>query len=195
MSYDEIQNLIDSNQFVNGIANEASVVEGTSRVLFLSPEGLKHILGRHRDEYAPGSLLNTGADYPSLIKSFIDTEPSVIDGRGFVKWLDKDVGQIVGSTGIQKGDPEEVAQMTDYQMPDSRRPETVKVSGGQREPTSILNLIIAPMGSLLDGREVFSIITMFPGRNSIDGVEIPMNRNDLAGLGFYFVLPTDSPML
>lgn len=193
--FNEIQNLIDNNQFVNGVANSESVIEGESRILFLSPEGLKHILGRHQDEYAPGSLFNADADYLSLIKSFIDTEPSEVDNRGFVKWLDKDVGQTIGSMGVQKGNPDDVAQMTDYQMPDSRRPETVKVSAGNRGPTSILNLIMAPMGSLSDGREVFSIITMFPGGNSIDGVEIPMNRNDFASLGFYFVLPEDSPML
>ena len=175
--------------------NIRGALSSRNHVLFLSPEGLKHILGRHQDEYAPGSLFNAGADYVSLIKSFIDTEPSEVDNRGFVKWLDKDVGQTIGSMGVQKGNPEDVAQMTDYQMPDSRRPETVKVSAGNREPTSILNLIMAPMGSLSDGREVFSIITMFPGGNSIDGVEMPMNRNDFASLGFYFVLPNDSPML
>lgn len=195
MSHEEIQKLIDSNQFVNGTANETSVVEGTSRVLFLSPEGLKHILGRHQDEYAPGSLFNAGADYPTLIKSFIDDEPSEVDSRGWVKWLAYDVGQAIGSMGVKKGDSEEVAGMVDYQMPDSRSPETVKIAAGEREPTSLINLIMAPMGSLSDGREVFSIITMFPGGNSIDGVEMPMNRNDFASLGFYFVLPADSPML
>jgi len=193
--FNEIQNLIDSNQFVNGTADKASVVEGTSRVLFLSPEGLKHILGRHQDEYAPGSLFNAGADYPSLIKSFIDTEPSEVDSRGWVKWLEHDVGQTIGSMGVQKGDPEEVAQMTDYQMPDTRSPEKVKIAAGEREPTSLINLIMAPMGSLSDGREVFSIITMFPGASTISGVDMPHNRNDFASLGFYFVLPADSPML
>jgi len=193
--YSEIQALIDSNQFVNGKANATSVIEGDKRLLFLSPSGIQHVLSRHRDEYAPGSLFNQNVDFNSLIASFIDTEPDEIGGNGFVKWLGKDVGTIIGSMGVKRGNPEEVAKMRDYQMPDSRTPEKVKVAAGQRSPTSEFSLIIAPMGKLSDGREVFSLITMFPGGTKVDGRELPMNRNEFADLGFYFVLPDDSPML
>ena len=193
--FNEIQNLIDNNKFVNGNASAETVIEGESRILFLSPESKQHVLGRHQDEYAPGSLFDSSVDFNSLIKSFIDTEPDEVGSNGFVKWLGKDVGQTIGSMGVQKGDPEQVAQMKDYQMPDSRTAEVVKVAAGVRKPTSEFSLIIAPMGKLSDGREVFSLITMFPGGTELDGVAMPMNRNDFASLGFYFVLPEDSPML
>ena len=193
--HNEIQQLIDSNQFVSGIANEESVIEGQTRILFLSPQSKQHVLGRHQDEYAPGSLFNASVDFNSLIKSFIDTKPDEVGSNGFVKWLGKDVGQTVGLMGVKKGDPEAVAKMKDYQMPDSRTPEVVKISAGQRVSTSEFSLIIAPMGNISDGRDVFSLITMFPGGTEIDGVPMPMNRNDFASLGFYFVLPEDSPML
>ena len=193
--YNEIQQLIDSNQYVNGIANEESIIEGTSRILFLSPQSKQHVLGRHQDEYAPGSLFDASADFNSLIKSFIDTEPDEVGGNGFVKFLGRDVKKTVGSMGVQKADPEEVAKMKDYTMPDSRSREVVKVAAGVRKPTSEFSLIIAPMGKIADGREVFSLITMFPGGTEIDGTTMPMNRNDFASLGFYFVLPSDSPML
>lgn len=193
--HNEIQNLIDTNQFVNGTADNNSVIEGQSRILFLSPQSKRHILGRHQDPYAPGSLFDPNAEFNSLIKSFIDTKPDEVGSNGFVKWLGKDVGQPVGLMGVKKGDPEAVAKMKDYQMPDSRMPEVVKISAGQRVPTSEFSLIIAPMGKISDGRDVFSLITMFPGGTEIDGVPMPMNRNDFASLGFYFVLPADSPML
>ena len=193
--FEEIQGLIDNNQFVNGTANEESVIDGEKRILFLSPESKQHVLGRHQDEYAPGSLFDPSVDFNSLIKTFIDTEPDEIGGNGFVKWLGKDVGKTIGSMGVQKSNPEEVAKMKDYTMPDSRTSEVVKVAPGVRSPTSEFSLIIAPMGSLSDGRKVFSLITMFPGGTEIDGTAMPMNRNDFASLGFYFVLPSDSPML
>ena len=193
--YSEIQALIDANQFVNGKANSTSIIEGEKRLLFLSPSGIQHVLSRHRDRYAPGSLFNQNVDFDSLISSFIDTDPDEVGGNGFVKWLGKDVGTIVGSMGVKKGTVEEVAKMRDYQMPDSRTPEKVKVAAGERTPTSEISLIIAPMGKLSDGREVFSLVTMFPGGTVVDGQELPMNRNEFADLGFYFVLPEDSPML
>ena len=192
---EEIQSLIDNNQYVNGTANEDSVIAGESRILFLSPQSKQHVLGRHQDEYAPGSLFNPGADFNSLIKSFIDTKPDEVGSNGFVKWLGKDVGENIGSMGVAKGDPETVSQMKDYTMPDSRTSEVVKVAAGVRKPTSEFSLIIAPMGKISDGREVFSLITMFPGGTEIDGTAMPMNRNDFASLGFYFVLPEDSPMI
>jgi len=191
----EIQDLIDNNQYVNGTANEDSVIDGKNRILFLSPESKKHVLDRHQDKYAPGSLFNPDVDFNSLIKTFIDTEPDEVGGNGFVKWLGKDVGQNIGSMGVAKGSPEAVAKMKDYTMPDSRTSEIVKVASGAREPTSKFSLIIAPMGNISDGREVFSLVTMFPGGTEIDGTEMPMNRNDFASLGFYFVLPEDSPMV
>ena len=86
---EEIQSLIDNNQYVNGTANEDSVIAGESRILFLSPQSKQHVLGRHQDEYAPGSLFNPGADFNSLIKSIVEIGPNFVvrEDHGHFKTL------------------------------------------------------------------------------------------------------------
>ena len=76
--------------------------------------------------------------------------------------------------------------MTDYTMPDGRK-ETVKIKQGQRPKTDVFNVITAEIGED-SGKPILSIITAFPGPNSIDGVEMPMDRNDFAEKGFYFIV-------
>ena len=67
----------------------------------------------------------------------------------------------------------------------------MKIAPGVRSETNLLSLITAKIGQLSDGREVLSLVTMFPGTNKIDGVDIPHSRQDFAGAGFYFTLPED----
>ncbi len=191
----EIQNMIDSNQFVSGKANKETLVEGKSRILFISPQAKQHVLSRHQDKYAPGSLFHATTDFNTLIKKFIDTKPDEVAKNGFVKWFGRDVGTTIGSMGVAKTNPETVSKMKDYTMPDSRRPEVVKIAAGLRKPTSELSIIAAPIGKISDGRQVLTLITMFPGGIEIGGTVMPSNRNDFASVGFYFVMPEDSPML
>ena len=73
--------------------------------------------------------------------------------------------------------------------------ERVKVAAGKREPTSVLSVITAKIGRSQDGRDVLSLVTMYPGGNTIDGHSLPFDRGQFASQGFYFVLPEDSPML
>ena len=180
--FKNIQSIIDGNQFVNGTANEESIIETDKHILFISPEGLKHIKERHSDRSKPGSII-TG-DLKDIITKTIRKSPSESSG-GRVKWLDVKVGN-VGEMGVAKATPEEVSGMTDYTMPDGRK-ETVKIKQGQRPKTDVFNVITAEIGED-SGKPVLSVITAFPGPNSIDGVEMPMDRNEFAEKGFYFIV-------
>ncbi len=190
----QIQKMIDENPYVSGQAKPTNVIESSNYVLYASAEGIRHILDRHADEYAPGSLFVSGIDIVSQLEKIISTPGEGPDSRGMVKWLEKDTGSTVGSMGVAHSDPNTVAQMKDYIMP-SGRMEKVKIAPGERKPTSLLNLITAKIGTLSDGRPALSLVTMFPGTNTINGVDMPFDRSAFAAAGFYFVLPEDSPML
>ena len=189
--YDEIQPLIDANPYVSGQANQSNCLETNKFVLYASAEGVKHILDRHADAYAPGSLLTDNFNLTGEIEKLIQTEPDERDSRGMVKWLERDLGSVVGYMGVAKADPTVVAQMQDYAMQGYQGIEKVKIAPGERAGTQLLSLITASIGQLSDGREVLSLVTIFPGSNTIDGVEIPHSRPAFAGEGFYFVLPPD----
>ena len=180
--FKNIQSIIDENPYVKGTANEKSIIETDKHILFISPEGLKHIKERHSDRSKPGSII-TG-DLKDIITKTIQKSPSESSG-GRVKWLDIKIGN-VGEMGVAKATPEEVSGMTDYTMPDGRK-ETVKIKQGQRPKTDVFNVITAEIGKD-SGKPVLSIITAFPGPNSIDGVEMPMDRNEFAEKGFYFIV-------
>lgn len=191
--FQEIQPMIDENPYVSGAANDNNTLQSSLYVLYVSEGGMKHILDRHADEYAPGSTLTQGFDFLAELEDII-TEPGQHDSRGMVKWMELDLGKPVGAMGVEHADPEKVAQMRDYIMPTGNS-EKVKVAGGTRKPTSLLSVITAKIGELPDGRDVLSLVTMFPGANTINGVEMPYDRNAFAASGFYFVLPEDSPMI
>ena len=38
-------------------------------------------------------------------------------------------------------------------------------------------------------KKLLSLITAFPGGTDVGGKEMPMDRNDFAAAGFYFVVP------
>ena len=192
--YNQIQQMIEDNPYVSGTATRKNVIESELYVLYASREGMKHIMDRHADEYAPGSLFADGINWTSELREIIKTPGEGPDERSMVKWIEKDLQKNVGFMGVAHAPPETVAGMKDYIMPGGRM-EKVKVSAGVRKPTSIINLITAKIGSLKDGRPVLSLVTMFPGTNTIDGVTMPYDRSAFASSGFYFVLPEDSPML
>lgn len=189
--YDEIQPLIDANPYVSGQANQSNCIETNKFVLYASAEGIKHILDRHADPYAPGSLLIDNFNLKGEIEKLIQTEPDERDSRGMVKWLERDLGSVVGYMGVAKADPSKVAQMQDYSMQGYQGIEKVKIAPGERAETQLLSLITAGIGQLSDGREVLSLVTVFPGSNTVGGVEIPHSRPQFASLGLYFVLPSD----
>ena len=183
--------MIDDNPYVSGNADASNCIETDKYVLYASAEGIKHILERHSDAYAPGSLLVDNFDLFGTIGDLIKEPPTETDSRGMVKWLEKDLGKTVGYMGVAKADPEKVANMVDYSMQGYQGLERVKIAPGEREATQLLSLITAGIGQLSDGRQVLSLVTVFPGGNDVGGVEIPHSRPAFAALGLYFVLPPD----
>ena len=189
----EIQTIIDGNQYMSGKATNENVVETPEFAIYLSDDGIKHVRDRHQDKYAPGSLFNAGLDYIETVKK-VSQEKYEIDGPK-VKWIAVDTGAEVGQMGVAYADPAEVQKMKDYVMPDSKTMEKVKIAAGERKSVNTISLITLKVGKLSDGRDVLSMLTMFPGGADIDGKAIPANRSDFARDGFYFVLPSDSPAL
>jgi len=189
--YNEIQLMIDDNPYVSGQADQSNCVESDKFVLYASAEGIKHILDRHADAYAPGSLLADNLNLLAELENLIQTEPDERDSRGMLRWLERDLGSTVGYMGVAQADATEVAQMQDYSMQGHQGIEKVKIAPGERAETNLLSLITAGIGQLPDGREVLSLVTVFPGSNTVNGVEIPHSRPDFASLGLYFVLPAD----
>ena len=193
--YSEIQPMIDENPYVSGQATQENVLESPRYVLYVSGEGMKHIMDRHADSYAPGSLFTIPQEkFYDELKDIIAKSPTEVDARGMVKWLEVDIGSTIGKMGVAHADPTKVASMADYTMPGGRM-EKVKVAPGERVDTQLLSVITAKIGELQDGRELLSLVTMFPGSNTINGVEMPPDRGAFASAGFYFVLPKDSPAL
>jgi hypothetical protein len=190
----EIQALIDKNEFLKGKvkALESDLIEADNFVLLFSEESAGHIAERHLDGAKPGSLFRTGVDLRHVAKKLLNTPPTE-EASGRVKWLAANGGK-VGEMGVAKAQPEEVAMMQDYTMPDGRK-EAVKIAPGKRKPTSRVNLITADLGTLTNGKKALSLITLFPGGASIDGIEIPMNRGEFAAAGFYFIVDPTSPLL
>lgn len=182
------QQLIDANPYLKGklTASPQNMIEGEKYILVVSDDSLGHVKDRHQDASAPGSLFDPGLDLRSAMQSLLSQNPDEVSG-GKVKWLGADAGMQVGKMGVKLTSPEEVAKMKDYKMPGGRN-EMVKITAGEREPTNQISLITAELGDL-GGKKLLSLITAFPGGSEIGGKEMPMDRNDFAAAGFYFVVP------
>ena len=90
--YNEIQPMIDSNPYVSGQSNQSNCIETDQFVLYASAEGIKHILDRHADPYAPGSLLANNFNLLEEITKMVQTPPDERDSRGMVKWMERRMG-------------------------------------------------------------------------------------------------------
>jgi hypothetical protein len=186
------QQLIDANPYLKGklAASPENMIEGGKYVLVVSDESLGHIKDRHQNVSAPGSLFDPGLDLRRAMQKLLSQDPDEVSG-GKVKWLGADAGAQVGKMGVKLASPEQVAKMQDYKMPGGRE-EVVKVTAGERDPTSQISLITAELGDLGDGRKLLSLITAFPGGSEIGGKEMPFDRNQFAAAGFYFVIPKNN---
>lgn len=183
----KIQSFIDNNQFLKGkVVTEKDLINSNKFVLYVSDDALNHIKERHKDETKPGSTFDSSVNLRDVLSKLLNLSPSEQSG-GRVKWLGVNVGIPIGKMGIKLGKPEEVANMQDYQMPDGKK-ETVKISKGERNPTSEISLITSELGELDNGKKVLSLITAFPGGMSVDSVELPIDRGQFAGKGLYFVI-------
>lgn len=181
----QIQGFIDNNQFLKGNkVSEKDLIDSKEYVLYVSDQALNHIKERHKDASKPGSILPPQADLRKIISDIMANTPSE-KSNGRVKWLGVDAKRDIGWMGVKSASPEEVAKMQDYQMPDGKK-ETVKISKGERTPTSEFSVICAELGKLGDGRTALSLLSAFPGGMKVDNIEIPMDRGQFAAKGLYF---------
>lgn len=198
-SYQEIQKMIDNNQFLKGKvkADNSTVFEAGDFILLLSD--LSHITDAHVDESIPGSKFEKGVDLKKAIIGLVSNNKPTEMTKGFgpseskvtnpeeaekFKWLGLDSKTNVGLENVNKLDPnsEEFKSMNVYTYKDSRGNEfKIKVKEGEGEKTTFLSFIGAKLGKLGD-KIVLSVMTAFPGKN---GASVS-NRNDFMKQGYYF---------
>ena len=197
--YQEIQNMIENNQFLKGKlkADNSTVFEAGDFILLLSD--LTHITDAHIDETIPGSKFEKGVDLKKAIIGLVsNNEPSEMT-KGFgpseskvtnpdeaekFKWLGLDSKTNVGVENVHKLEPntDEFKSMNVYTYKDSRSNEfNIKVKEGEGEKTTFLSFIGAKLGKVGD-KIVLSVMTAFPGKN---GAEVA-NRNEFIKQGYYF---------
>ena len=197
--YQEIQSMIDNNQFLKGKvkADNSTVFEAGDFILLLGD--LSHITDAHVEETIPGSKFNKGVDLKKAIINLVQNNKPTEMTKGFgpsetkvtnpdeaekVKWLGLDSKTDVGVENVQQSDAnsEEFKSMNVYTYKDSRGNEfNIKVKQGEGEKTTFLSFIGAKLGKIGD-KIVLSVMTAFPGKN---GVSIA-NRNEFIKNGLYF---------
>lgn len=197
--YQEIQKMIDANQFLKGKmkADSSTVHEAGNFILLLGD--LSHITDAHVEETIPGSKFNKGLDLKKAVVSLVSNNEPTEMTKGFgpnetkvtdpeqaekFKWLGLDSKVEVGIENVHKLEPnsEEFKSMNVYTYKDSRGNEfKIKVKQDDGEKTSFLSFIGAKLGKLGD-KYVLSIITAFPGQNAVSIA----NRNDFMKQGYYF---------
>jgi hypothetical protein len=81
--YQEIQNLIDNNQFLKGKvkADKSTVFEAGNFLLLLGD--LSHITESHVDETIPGSKFNKGVDLKKAIINLVSNNKPTEMTKGF----------------------------------------------------------------------------------------------------------------
>jgi hypothetical protein len=197
--YQEIQSMIDNNQFLKGKvkADNSTVFEAGDFILLLSD--LTHITDAHVDETIPGSKFEKGVDLKKAIIGLVSNNKPTEMTKGFgpseskvtnpeeaekFKWLGLDSKTNVGVENVHKLEPnaDEFKSMNVYTYKDSRGNEfNIKVKEGEGEKTTFLSFIGAKLGKIGD-KSVLSVMTAFPGKN---GAEVA-NRNDFMKQGYYF---------
>jgi len=197
--YQEIQNMIENNQFLKGKvkADKNTVFEAGDFILLLSD--LTHITDAHIDETIPGSKFEKGVDLKKAIIGLVSNNKPTEMTKGFgpseskvtnpdeaekFKWLGLDSKTNVGVENVHKLEPnaDEFKSMNVYTYKDSRGNEfNIKVKEGEGEKTTFLSFIGAKLGKIGD-KVVLSVMTAFPGKN---GAEVA-NRNEFMKQGYYF---------
>ena len=197
--YQEIQNMIDNNQFLKGKvkANEDTIFEAGDFILLL--DDLSHITDAHVDETIPGSKFEKGVDLKRAIIGLVSNNKLTEMTKGFgaseskvtnpeeaekFKWLGLDSKTNVGVENVHKLEPnaDEFKSMNVYTYKDSRGNEfNIKVKEGEGEKTTFLSFIGIKLGKIGE-KYILSVATSFPGKN---GAEVT-NRNDFMKQGYYF---------
>jgi hypothetical protein len=144
--YQEIQNMIENNQFLKGKvkADKNTVFEAGDFILLLSD--LTHITDAHVDETIPGSKFEKGVDLKKAIIGLVSNNKPTEMTKGFgpseskvtnpdeaekFKWLGLDSKTNVGVENVHKLEPnaDEFKSMNIYTYKDSRGNEfNIKVN-------------------------------------------------------------------
>ena len=188
--YEEIQQIIDGNQYLKGKieASEKTVHDLGDKFLLMS--GVGHLKERHADPCFPGSL-------------FLKDEETIMQAvMAAVKQIDPAIGKVLAvQTGIEglgkerlvKLRPEEI---TDFEEMDAGGIVKIKkVPKGKDGKVTDRLSVIAPRIGDAGGKPVLSLVTAFPGYMGTgkgpDGdIEIK-SRDDFTKNGYVFLLPEE----
>ena len=185
--YEEIQNIIDGNQYLKGKveANQNTVHDLGDRYLLMA--GVAHLKQRHADPCYPGSL-------------FLGSEEDIMDAvRAAAKQIDPEVGKVLAiESGVRGLGKERLNKATPQEIADLEEKEGVKVrkvpAGDDGVVTDRIS-VIAPRIGEAAGRPVLSLVTAFPGymgtgKGGEGDIEIK-DRADFTKNGYYFLIPED----
>ena len=189
--YEEIQAIIDGNQYLKGkiVASEETVYDLGDKYFLMS--GVSHIAERHKDKCFPGSLFLLGDD---LVKEAV---------LNIVRGMDPTAGKVLavpsgvdglGMERLVKTTPEEIAGLEDYKMKDGTLVKIKKEGQNPGQATDRLTVIAPSIGDA-GGKPVLSLVTAFPGfmgtGQGDDGdIEIK-DRANFTKNGYYFLVPED----
>lgn len=189
----ELRDLVDQNQYIRGqeiilSGPKKNILESDEFLLFFSDYSEANIKERHKDPKKPGSLFNQNINLKDIALDYINRVTPKDNNNTNVNWIAVDNSSNIGSMGLAIAKTEEeFNKLEDYVMPDYKR-ELVKVKrNSKREPTNKLTMITAKLGKLSNGKEFLSLVTMYPGDEKIDGVQIPAERSDLNKKLIYFI--------
>ena len=189
--YEEIQSIIDGNQYLKGkiTAGSENVYDLGDKYLLMS--GVSHIAERHKDRCFPGSLFLQGdeAVKQAILNIVKDMSPEAGKALAVPSGVSK-----LGMERLVKATPEEVAELEDYKMNDGT---IVKIKREGANPGQVTDrlTVIAPSIGEASGKPVLSLVTAFPGFMGTgeggDGdIEI-RDRADFTKNGYYFLVPED----
>ena len=187
--YDEIQAIIDENQYLKGkiVANEETVYDLGDKYFLMS--GISHIAERHKDKCFPGSLFLQGDD--KVKEAILNIVRGMDSAAGKVLAVPSGI-ESLGMERLVKTTPEEVAGLEDYKMNDGT---VVKIKKEGQNPGQVTDrlTVIAPSIGNAGEKPVLSLVTAFPGfmgtgQGGDGDVEIK-DRADFTKNGYYFLVP------
>lgn len=188
----EMQDLVDANQYIRGqkvvlSGSKKNILESDEYCLFFSEISEDHIKERHKDPKKPGSLFIQNINLKDIALDYLNRVNPIVTSTN-VNWIAIPNSSVIGSMGLEiASNKEEYDKLEDYIMPDYKR-ELVKIKVGKRQPTNKLTMITAKLGTLSNGKEFLSLVTMFPGDTKINNIEIPKERSDFDKELLYFVV-------
>ena len=189
--FEEIQAIIDGNQYLKGkvVADENTVHDLGDKFLLMS--SVSHIAERHQDKCFPGSLFLKGDD---AIKQAVLNVVKDMPATGGKTMAFPTGIEGLGMERLVKATPEQIAEFEDFKMKDGTIVKIKKEGANPGQVTDRLS-VIAPAIGEAGGKPVLSLVTSFPGfmgtgKGGEGDIEI-RDRADFAKNGYYFLVPED----